>query len=393
MEGIDMSSFFKWVFWGLTISAVAIAVIALIKREEITRLLAVNSLFSQEKIVNNFSSMDKAFLTVPLIRAVDDPAPLAQGPTFALPTAVDHWIIDRAVTALVVLKGGDIVYEDYFQGTAATDLRINWSVSKSYLSALLGVLVSEGVITDLDALVTDYAPELAGSAYAATSIRNVLQMSSGVTFNEDYLDQSSDINRMGRVLALGRSMDGFTANLTETDATPGDHWQYVSIDTHVIGMVIRGATGRSITDLLVEKIIGPMGFEADPYFLTDGYGVAFVLGGLNTTTRDNARFGQMFAQGGMWEGQQILPADWVAQSTAPSANTEVGEIGYGYQWWVPDGSAAGQFLARGIYGQYIYIDQGRNVVVATHGADRNFRDDGIADENIAIFRAVAESLD
>ena len=174
MEEIDMSSFFKWVFWGLTISAVAIAVIALIKREEITRLLAVNSLFSQEKIVNNFSSMDKAFLTVPLIRAVDDPAPLAQGPTFALPTAVYDWIIDRAVTALVVLKGGYIVYEDYFQGTAATDLRISWSVSKSYLSALLGVLVSEGVIADLDAPVTDYAPELAGSAYAATSIRNVL---------------------------------------------------------------------------------------------------------------------------------------------------------------------------------------------------------------------------
>ena len=88
-----MSSFFKWVFWGLTISAVAIAVITLIKREEITRLLAVNSLFSQEKIVNNLSSIDKAFLTVTLIRAVDDPAPLAQGATSALPTAVDDWII------------------------------------------------------------------------------------------------------------------------------------------------------------------------------------------------------------------------------------------------------------------------------------------------------------
>ncbi len=388
-----MSSFFKWVVWGLALSVVVLAVIALIKREEIGRLLAVNSLFSQEKIVSNFSNMDAAFLTVPLIRAVDDPAPLPQGAAAALPAAVDKWIDERAVTALVVLKDGGIVYEDYFQGTAAADLRINWSVSKSYLSALLGVLVSEGVIPDLDVPVTDYVPALAGSAYANASILNVLQMSSGVTFNEDYLDQSSDINRMGRVLALGRSMDGFAADLTETDATPGDRWQYVSIDTHVIGMVIRGATGRSITDLMVEKIVGPLGFEADPYFLTDGYGVAFVLGGLNTTTRDDARFGQMFAQDGMWEGQQIVPADWVTQSTAPSANTEVGEIGYGYQWWVPDGAAAGQFLARGIYGQYIYVDQGRNVVVATHGADRNFRADGIADENIAIFRAIAESLD
>lgn len=388
-----MSSFFKWVFLGLTLSAILLAVIAVIKREEVGRLLAVNSLFSQEKIVNNFSNMNVAFLTVPLPRAVDDPAPLIQKSTPILPAAVDTWITDRAVTSLVVLKDGDIVFEDYFQGTAPADLRINWSVSKSYLSALLGVLVAEGVITDLDAPVTDYAPALAGSAYAAASIRNVLQMSSGVTFNEDYLDQSSDINRMGRVLALGRSMDGFTTDLTETDATPGGNWKYVSIDTHVIGMVIRGATGRSIADLMVEKIIGSMGFEADPYFLTDGYGVAFVLGGLNTTTRDNARFGQMFAQNGVWEGQQVVPADWIAQSTAPSANTEDGEFGYGYQWWVPDGATSGQFLARGIYGQYIYIDQGRNVVVATHGADRNFRDDGVSDENIAIFRAIAESLD
>ncbi|MCO4848358.1 MAG: serine hydrolase [Yoonia sp.] len=388
-----MSSFFKWVFWGLALSVTVLAIIALIKREEVSRLLAVNSLFSQAKIVTNFSNMDAAFLTVPLTRAVDDPAPLAQGPAPTLPAAVDKWIGTRAVTSLVVLKDGKIAFEDYFQGTTSSDLRINWSVSKSYLSALLGVLVSEGAIADLDAPVTDYAPELAGSAYAAASIRNVLQMSSGVTFNEDYLDQSSDINRMGRVLALGRSMDGFTADLTKTDATPGDRWQYVSIDTHVIGMIIRGATGRSIVDLLIEKIIGPMGFEADPYFLTDGYGVAFVLGGLNTTTRDNARFGQMFAQDGIWEGQQIVPADWIAESTAPSANTQDGEIGYGYQWWIPDGATSGQFLARGIYGQYIYIDQGRNVVVATHGADRNFRDDGVADENIAMFRAIAESLD
>ncbi len=388
-----MKSFTSWVIWGVAVSVTIIAFGAFIKREEIARLLAVNNLFSEEKIVTNFSNMDTAFLTTTLPRAVDDPAPLVDGPIMQLPDGANQWIADRTVTSLVVLKDGAIVFEDYFQGTQPDDLRINWSVSKSYLSALLGVLVSDGTIPDLNAPVIDYVPELAGSAYNNASILNVLQMSSGVTFDEDYLDQSSDINRMGRVLALGRSMDGFTADLTETFATPGAQWQYVSIDTHVIGMVIRGATGRTIADLMVEKIIGPMGFEADPYVLTDGYDVAFVLGGLNTTTRDNARFGQMFAQGGMWEGQQIVPADWVAISTVPSANTAADAFGYGYQWWIPVGAQTGQFLARGIYGQYIYVDQGRNVVIATHGADRNFREDGVSDANIAMFRAIAESLD
>lgn len=388
-----MKQFLKWTIWGLTLSATILAILALFMREEVTRLLAVNSLFSEEKIVSNFSHMDTAFLSTTLPRAVDNPSPLPIGPAMTMPPMADTWIHDRAVTSLVVLKDGAIVFEDYYLGTNPDDLRINWSVSKSYLSALMGVLISEGVIADINAPVTDYVPALAGSAYDGASIKNVLQMSSGVTFDEDYLDQSSDINRMGRVLAFGRSMDGFTTDLTDTFAPAGEQMQYVSIDTHVIGMVIRGATGRSIPDLMIEKIIGPLGFEADPYYLTDGDGVAFVLGGLNTTTRDNARFGQMFAQGGIYEGQQVVPADWVSVSTAPSAKTAAGDTGYGYQWWIPVGATKEQYLARGIYGQYIYIDQPRNLVIATHAADRNFRADGAFDQTKAAFRAIAESLD
>ncbi len=382
--------------WGARILA-AIAVLAisigLWKREEITRLLAVNTLFSEAKIVQNFSHMDQAFLTTSLPRAVDDPSPLLSGFSAMMPPQVASWIADRSVTSVVVLKDGAIVFEDYFLGTVPRDLRINWSVSKSYLSVLFGVLLNEGTIGSIDDPVTKYAPSLVGSAYETASIKDVLQMSSGVVFDEDYLDQSSDINKMGRVLALGGSMDDFTTALVETEAEPGARWQYVSIDTHVVGMVIRGATGRGIAELMVEKVIGPLGLEADPYYLTDGFGVAFVLGGLNTTTRDNARFGQMVAQGGLWEGQQIVPTAWIDESTAPSAKTAQGEIGYGYQWWVPAGAAKGQFMARGIYGQYIYIDQGRNVVIATHAADRDFREAGALEQNIATFRAIAESLD
>ncbi len=362
------------------------------KREEITRLFAVNSLFSEEKIVINFSGMNTAFLSVDVPRGDGPVAELAQGADASLPAEVDQWIKDRTVTALVVLKDGALVHESYFQGTKDTDLRISWSVAKSYLSSLLGVLLEEGAIASLDDPVTKYAPTLIGGAYDGATIRNVLNMASGVTFDEDYLDQSSDINKMGRVLALGGSMDGFAADIQETFAKPGTDWQYVSIDTHVISMVIRGATDREIAPLLSEKIIQPMGLEASPYYLTDGNGVAFVLGGLNLRTRDYARMGQMFLQNGQFNGQQIVPADWVAASTVPSAPTAEGEYGYGYQWWMPKDGRNGEFLARGVYGQYIYINRPLGVVIATNAADRKFRDEGVGDYNIEIFRQIAEGL-
>ncbi|MEL6683256.1 MAG: 6-aminohexanoate hydrolase, partial [Pseudomonadota bacterium] len=145
-------------------------------------------------------------------------------------------------------------------------------------------------------------------------------------------------------------------------------------------------------DLMREKILAPLSLQAPAFYLTDGFGTAFVLGGLNTATRDNARFGQMFANGGEWNGRQIVPEDWVTTSTRASAKTEPGEIGYGYQWWIPDGSEPGQFLGRGIYGQYLYVDQVNDVVIATHGADRLFREPGVHRQNEAMFRLIAESL-
>ena len=387
-----MRTFGKWLGRALLALVLAAVIVGFWKREEITRLMAVNSLFSEEKIVHNFSNMDGAFLSTPVARGDGLTSELPYGPETTLPAEVDDWIAERNVTALVVLKDGAIVYENYFKGTGPEDRRVSWSVAKSYLSALTGILLEEGKIASLDEPVTKYAPTLKGGAYDGASLRDVLQMSSGVTFDEDYMDRDSDINRMGRVIALGGKLDDFTAELTETFAEPGQQWQYVSIDTHVIGMVIRGATGRSIPDLLSEKVIAPLGLERAPYYLTDGEGTAFVLGGLNMTTRDYARFGQMYLQGGEWQGQQIVPEDWVEASTRASAPTAPGKIGYGYQWWVPEGAHEGEFMARGIYGQYIYIDRARGVVIATNGADRQFRAPGVSQQNIDIFRRIATSI-
>lgn len=387
-----MRTFGKWIFRLFLMLALAAVVVGLWQREQITRLLAVNSLFSEEKIVNNFSHMNAAFLTMPVARGNGPTAELLYGADAKLPPEIMDWVEARDVTALVVLKNGEIVHESYYKGTAPDDLRISWSVAKSYLSALVGVLLEDGTIASIDDPVVQYAPTLKGSAYDGATIRNVLNMASGVTFDEDYLDQSSDINRMGRVLALGGSMDDFASDLTETFTKAGVQWKYVSIDTHILSMVVRGATGRPIAELLSERIIAPMGLERAPYYLTDGFGTAFVLGGLNLTTRDYARMGQMFLQNGSYNGKQIVPQSWVAASTVASAPTDAEEIGYGYQWWVPKGAVAGEFMARGIYGQYVYVNRDRGIVIATNAADRNFRDEGVADENVAVFRAISNSI-
>ncbi|MBU2983388.1 beta-lactamase family protein [Lentibacter algarum] len=386
-----MRTFGKWLGRTLLVLVIAGVALWLFKREEITRVLAVNSLFSQEKIVSNFSHMDKLFLSSPVPRGDGPVTDLPLGGPLALPAGYDDWVKTRSVTSAVVLKDGLLRHEAYYLGTGPDDKRISWSVAKSFLSALMGVVIAEGAITSIDDPVTKYAPSLKGSAYDGASIKDVLQMSSGVTFNEDYLDFWSDINKMGRVLALGQSMDGFAEGLTETYAKPGQKWQYVSIDTHVIGMVIRGATNRRIADLLSEKIIAPLGLEAEPYYVTDGHETAFVLGGLNMTTRDYARFGQMVLQNGEWQGEQIVPAAWLAESTKPSANTAAGMRQYGYQWWIDPDPQEGEFFGRGIYGQYIYINKPLGVVIALNSADKLFREAGAHESNIDMFRAIAQA--
>ncbi|MGD9917357.1 MAG: serine hydrolase domain-containing protein [Paenirhodobacter sp.] len=385
-----MRRILRFALRALVILVVLIAGLALWKREEITRLIAVNGLFSEERIVQNFSHMDRLFHYRLLDRGTGPVFALPPGPPETLAPAAQDWAKRRAVTALVILRDGHLTYENTFLGTGPEDLRISWSMAKSVLSALFGTVVAEGKIPDLDAQVVQYAPSLKGSAYDGATIRDVLTMSSGVAFNEDYMDFNSDINRMGRVLALGGSMDAFAASLKTRATPPGSHMHYVSIDTHVLGMVIRGATGRDPVDLMQERIIAPMGLEAAPEMLTDGEGTGFVLGGLNMRTRDYARIGQMFLQKGVWNGRQIVPADWVAASTAHQA---ADGAGYGFQWWVPKDNAAhgGDYMAQGIYGQFIYVNPAVRVVIAVNSADRGFDAAGITDENLAMFRQLAET--
>lgn len=397
----------KWLGYVIVALVLVGAVLAYLNWDRLVRLNNVNTLFSEDLIVSNFSNIDKVFFNVPVPSAGDvepwekETANLPE--RFNSPVGekvLVDWLEDSATTSLLVLRDGKIVFEDYYLDTKPDDLRISWSVAKSFLSASFGIAVGEGLI-DLDAAVDSYVPSLVGTAYEGVSVRNVLNMSSGVTFNEDYLDFWSDINKMGRVLALGGSMDDFAAGLSERDREAGRIRQYVSIDTHVIAMVLRAATGKTLPDYLAEKIITPIGFERQPYYVSDSVGIAFALGGLNITTRDYARFGQMILDNGKWQGKQIVPAGWVVASTiesAPRPEPEDG-YGYGYQWWIPDGSveSGGDFLARGIYGQYIYINPKSRIIVVRTAANRQFREDlgtgyTAGHVHVAMFRKISESL-
>lgn len=390
-----MRRFIGWTIRIILTLVVLIAVGAAWKWEDIQRLMAVNSMFSEEKIVNNFSNMNTMFHNVEMDVPNDAPFAFPAMP-LDMPEGLADWAEDRSVTSIVVLFAGNLVYEEYFQGTSESDRRISWSVAKSFLSALMGIILNEGAIDSIDDPVTKYAPSLIGSAYEDATIRNVLNMASGVTFNEDYLDFNSDINKMGRIIGRGGSMDGFAAGLTSSDRAPGERWQYVSIDTHILGMVIRGATGRSIPDLMTEKLLTPLGLEVDPYYLTDGNGVAFVLGGLNLTTRDYARFGLLYARLGFLNGKQIVPREWVLESTRASAPNTPASIDYGMQWWIPANAGPQEYFARGIYGQYIYhagvVTSIGTVIIAVNSADRSFREPGSHAQNLAMFRKITASI-
>ena len=254
----------KWAGRGLLALVLASTVIGVWKRAEITRLYGVVTLFDQGNIVQNFSHMNDLFFNAPMPRGDGPVSALPQGAPYELTAAAQDWIVARSVTGIVILKDGQLGHESYYLGTGPDDLRISWSLSKSFIASLVGILLADGTIDSIDAPLTQYAPELIGSAYDGATLRNVLQMSSGVNFNEDYLDFWSDINRMGRVLALGGTLNGFAAGLDQHFADPGTAWQYCSFDTHVLGMIIAGAAGRPVRELMAEKIMMPLGLEAAP---------------------------------------------------------------------------------------------------------------------------------
>ena len=397
----------------LTGIVLVLLVLAGLNWDSIQRLIHVKSLFDADKIVHNFSHMDDLLFSSALPRSGEEHVweiSLSPLPVNFIDRGKEKrtaaMLKELQTTALVVIKDGSIVFENYYKGTGKDDLRISWSMSKSFVSALTGLALERGDIESIDDPVTRYAPILKGSAYDGVPLRHVMNMASGIQFDENYLDPGSDINHMGTVLALGGSLDDFAADQTSITRPSGTAWQYCSIDTHVISMVLRAATGKTLQEYFVENLWSKIGASADARYSTDGDGNAFALGGLNMRTRDYALFGELIRNQGRRGDQQIIPADWVANSTSQTAppapegagvSTEDGSsFGYGYQWWIPPNSD-GEFFAVGVYGQFLYINPKAGIVIAKNAAHREFmssdeKGESYMAQNITLFRGIAEHL-
>ena len=365
-------------------------------------------LYDEDRIVENFIGMDQIF---PVREFQASPEPRSFFTDLrSLPETFEYkgatldlaqYLEDNKSTGMLVLRDGAIAYEDYWLGHHAEGRHISWSVAKSFVSALVGIAVKEGKIASIELPITDYLPEFEGTGYQSVKVRDILEMSSGVRFNEDYADFDSDINRFGRTIGFGGSMRRFARSLGP-DREPGTFHHYVSIDTQVLAMLVASVTGESVTQQLKRKIWDPVGMSTPAYWLLDSEGMEVALGGLNATLRDYARFGQLYLDGGRVDGKAIIPEPWVrASTTARAPHLEPGPgnpnssstWGYGYQWWIPDPDL-GDYTAAGIYNQYIYVNPAQRVVIAKNSANRRYIAERQAtkDEHVAMFRAIANAV-
>lgn len=375
--------------------------------QRLIRLYRVVTLFDKDVIVENFRHMDNLFAKK-IVHKAEKPSsferelqPLPE--TFSYngqEIDLQDFLKDQWTTGLIVTKDGKITFESYWLGNDETTKTISWSACKPMISALVGIALDEGLIKDINEPVTDYVPFLKGTGYDGVSIKHVLQMSSGVGFNEDYADFNSDINRMGRMMALNRSIDDFVASL-KNNREPGTYHHYVSMNTQVLAMILREVTGKSISDYMEEKLWKRIGTESDGFWLVDNKGMELAFGGFNAVLRDYARVGLLYLQDGNWEGKSVVPSQWVHASITPDApHLQPGErsssywvLGYGYQWWVPL-RPEGDFLAIGIYGQFIYVHPVYRVVIAKSSAYKDYKIDGKDKhlQTIEMFRAIARRL-
>ncbi len=392
----------------ISLSLLGILLIAVFAyREKIYRLNFALKMFSGEEQVERFRSTETYFPTN-VITASKTPSQfsrtkeektLPENYTFSGETKKTQRLLDVTdTTGLLVIKNDTIAYEKYFRGNTENSHTIAWSVTKSFVSALMGIAIEEGYIKSIQDKVIDYVPELKNTAYENITLKNILQMSSGVSWDENYSDFNSDINRFGRTLALGGSFEKFVKSLGK-ESEQGTHYRYSSADTQVLGMIIANATKRSLSDYLEEKIWQPIGMERNALWIVDDQGNEFSAAGLNASLRDYARFGRLYLHKGNFEGKSIVPSDWVTQSLTPDAPHLLPGygLGYGFQWWIPAGNE-GEFMAVGICNQFIYVNPTKNVIIVKSSANSNYgttNDESSfsEEETIEMFRSIVKSLD
>lgn len=296
---------------------------------------------------------------------------------------VNEYFTRQSVAGLLVIKDGKILYERYGLGNTENSKWISFSVAKSVVSMLIGAAIQDGYIKSVHERVTQYLPRLKGSPYSQSSIANLLQMASGVQWNEDYADPQSDV-------ATAPWKDDDLLNFLQgkpRDANPGERFNYNTAETNLAGILLRSAIDNNLSTYLSQKIWQPFGMESDgSWNLTEDGGGEFGGCCINATLRDYGRIGLFaLADGRLADGTNVLPPGWMKKSTAPSR----GYRGYGYFWWLME---KGAYNATGIFGQGIYINRKENVVIALHSARPIAYDQIDKTWENALYRAITNSI-
>ena len=342
-------------------------------------------------------SMDQHFQTQIVkhgdhIRPLESGKPLefeinTQSGTQSLQSFMAQW----KTAGILVLREGRVRLEAYGLGHNRVGRWNSFSVAKSLTSTLAGAAIKDGYIKTVDDPVTDYLPALRGSAYDGVTIRQLLTMTSGVKWNEDYQDPNSDVSRIldapsepgvGQIVSYMRRLP--------RAAEPGNKFSYNTGETHLVGAVVAAATGRPLSEYLSEKIWKPYGMEADAAWVVDRSNDVTGGGSISMRLRDYARVGLFILDGARIGNQPIVPGWWLGTATRKAVDIGAPGRGYGFQWWTHDD---GTFEAHGIFGQLIFVDPKRHLVVAISSAWEQATDPVASGAQTALLNAIQTAVD
>lgn len=327
--------------------------------------------WNQEEKEFGFAHFDEVFKTrdVPKGRKVFK---LLQGTAIAAfnkggqkEKELDAFIKEQKVAGILILQDGKIRLERYALGFSDAERWTSQSVAKSVTSTLVGAAIKDGYIKSIDDYLTKYIPDLKGSAYDKVTIRNLLTMTTGVKWNEIYTDPNSDIVKF-YTQAVDSGIDetvSYMRNLP-SEAEPGKKWVYKTGETHLLGVLVSAATGKTLSEYLSLKIWAPYGMESKATWNIGRTSQEFAGCCLQMKLRDFGRFGQFILDGARIKGKSIVPDDWLLLATHTQVKLWPG-WGYGFQWWT---LSDGTFRALGIHGQMIHIDPARHLVVVLNSA-------------------------
>ncbi|SEI90308.1 CubicO group peptidase, beta-lactamase class C family [Sphingomonas sp. OV641] len=327
-------------------------------RDQLKQVGAAVLFWSQQERDQNFPHMEDHF-PVHVVKAGGKLRDLPQGVPLPVPAAeIDAYVRDQNVAGLIVVQDGKVRLERYARGLTRDGRWTSFSVAKSFTSTLVGAAIKDGFIGSVDEPVTRYIPDLAGSAYDGVSIGQLLTMTSGVKWNEDYTDPKSDVARMFSI-PVPTGMDPTVAYMRtlSREAEPGAKWVYKTGETNLIGVLVANAVKKPLATYLSEKVWRPYGMESDAFWMVDASGREVAGCCLSVSLRDYARMGLLALEG----GKGIVPPGWFADATRAHASIGRPGFGYGYQWWVyPQDRFGGQ----GIFGQSITVDPASRTVIA-----------------------------